>query len=492
MNAVKKIATGVSIIGVLVGLSGFYIIESKKDDIKNQINENINLIKVSLPEKSSIELVTESNTLFSNNLQYKIFIPNKDKNLEANLLLNIEETHDIGVLFGEPIKLNGDLKVEGPIASTFKINSQNKPTQTFSGFFNQDNLELEIIHNNIEVNIPYQYIGGDKEDKESLTINLNGEKDKLILNSLSKEVSYQYSGLNLSLVNKEKPAEQINIKNMVGNYIFNLDKIKANNLYQGVANMSIAEINDGTDQLNIKNIKINTKSETQSDKYSTKLDLSVENANLYEIKDLSLSGKAEVNGLNVKLFNLTNKLKEMKKTDSKLTEQDEVEIKNTLTKTLLDGLTVSVSDLVVKSGTNEANLNFTLKINPVTADNKFSIYKNLSLNAELGVKGEYAQASSAIIGGALGMSTENPETPTEMFSVKINYTDGVLRINEATANTEVRELVSTGLKAGDEILGFEVEEIAPEKAKEQTLTEPEGPKVDETKQSDPTEIKDKM
>lgn len=470
MNVASKIGVGVVVVAVAGIGSVYFLAKSTSDAIEAEINNNINVAQSLLGADVKIERLENNSGLFETSGKVKISRETKDKNLSGGLVVNYEIEHGIMTAFGGAANVKGSITPDGEIVKTLQLKADNGVTQTFEGIIKDgQELELNVKHSNISLVLPESLLTDGGNTKDGMTIKASGENDTIKYSAKTKDLVAEYSGLNISLEDANKPIDKLILKNISGSHKFNIDKVVNSGLYQGQSSFGFEQLDNGTDQFKVSNFKLDTDATINGDKYNF----------VSKIKVGSFTGLGQSNltgQLNTSLLNINKEVvtttKELISTISKnanLSDEFLNKYKAVVVKGVEQGLTASIDTLKVKSDDVDFDGAAAIKILAASPDAKFSLYKNASLDVRATIKGNLAQTSSAVIGGALGLDIPDPSNPINEFKLSVAYSDGVVKVNEVTAKPDVAVIIEDGLKSADSLMGYTVEEIKPETVQEETI-----------------------
>lgn len=492
MSKAAKIGGAVVIIGAIAGGGVYYVASSTATAINSNIENEFTRLKQILPSNTNIEKISADYGLFESTGKYKFTTTDQDSSMNGDIILSYKVEHGLAEIINSDIKISGDVSIGGEIVKTLKIVTDGGVTQTFSGNIkDNDVLTLDVQHKNISLIVPNSKIDSSLEEG-GVVIKLNGGKGHLETSFTTKDTKHTYGDINLTIQEEKTPADTLNLKNISGAYSFNLDKVLQNGIYQGEAKFNVGEINDGTDKIVIKDVSFTSLSNIVSGNYNVKVNSKVGDISFNGLNNINAELDLTVQDLNVKFVEMLGKARTIISKQETLSDKEILEMKSIVTKTLQEGFNVSIDKLAVRNKENSGEFSLGIKVDKISGDNKFSLYKDATLNSEIKISGEYAQPASALIGSILGLEIPNPANPITDFSAKLKYSNGAVTINEVTAKPGITEIITNGLKSADNTLGFEVVEVIPEKVQEETITEKstEGPKIDETNQNkDKEEVK---
>jgi hypothetical protein len=391
-----------------IGGGGYFI----KNTIKSRsdtINEHINKLSSTLPPELTLKKVSHEMGLMESNgkllLQYK----NKDSKYNSNLTIDYNWEHSIQTLIGGDIDFNATLKLDGDIINTIKLKTDNGTIATAKGSL-KENGDISLAKEISEFTFTSVNAKG-----EDTTVKTKKGKGTLEIFKESGVLTQKFNIPEITISNSTDSNNKNTLKSLDINY-----STKSSNIEFGKLLLNIASFDNIKDESKIEGIKIKSSLEKKKDLYNSNTEIQVSKINSKTYKNTSLDTTIEIVDMDKNFLNIYKNIFPNYILGKTLYEKDN------FTKGINNGISLSLSKFNLKNDTDKFDLSGKYKVSPIVEGKPFSLAQQSNFNLKLNTEGSLLNSL-----GFDGISPEQEIENKKPFSIELEYTQGILKIDKA-------------------------------------------------------------
>lgn len=466
----NKLFISIGVVASLILSGGLYanmIIEKEHSKLEKHIlSINENLKKYSL----KITPLEKHNHIYKIFGTYRLEKQTNNKNVNYNLDLNyILNNPFYQYFFHNKIDLEGEIFFEGNFPKLLKYNKE--PIKYVINYDKSGQFILKTEKKDIELIFPKpENYEVNLEDflKENKKEGLLTKIDNFIFETAfhpekSEEFSFNINANKIFLQDIEDLKDNLSIELPKIEYITDLHMSNINSL-----NLYSKKIYDERGELFGKNFLLKTGIKPNLPNYTAFLSSKIEELNIADQKNINLDFSASIQNIDEKIIDAYKKITTVYLLGEELGEEESLEIKNTISNNLLNGLSFSIDRINFKNPKNKINLNGKFEVQGIKEEdkNKFSLPTQSKFLFYLESEGELSEMINSIFVNSIDSKMEEMnklEIPNskkfinDKFKLELKYENSLLTVNNFPTPTMVNYFIFNWLSTINKELGFSSE-----------------------------------